>query len=257
MNILEQICHQKIIDVTKKKTKIDYEKKIKIQKRRKFLEKLLINKKDKFNLIAEIKRASPSRGEICKKFELKEIALDYAEAGASCLSILTEENFFLGKLEYLSFVRNIVELPLLRKDFIIDEWQIYESYFFGADCILLILAIIDDNQASRFYEVAKELNLDVIVEVHDNDELQRALKLKVECIGINNRNLKTLKINLDTFKKLSKRIPENIIKLCESGIKNNTQVRRFSKEGADGFLVGESLMVSNNIKKQTVELIKK
>ena len=117
----------------------------------------------------------------------------------------------------------------LGKDFIIDEWQIYESYFFGADCILLILAIIDDNQASRFYEVAKDLNLDVIVEIHNYDELQRALKLKVECIGINNRNLKTLKINLDTFKKLSKKIPKNIIKLCESGIKNNTQVRRFSK----------------------------
>ena len=146
--------------------------------------------------------------------------------------------------------KKIVDIPILRKDFILDEWQIYESYFYGADCILLILAILEDNEAKRFYEISKELNLDVIVEVHDETELKRAINLNVECIGINNRNLKTLKIDLDTFERLSKKIPKGIIKICESGLKSNKQLRYYTKMGADGFLIGEYLMASNNLKKK-------
>ena len=257
MNILKKICNKKIEDIKKLKKEIDYKKKIKIVKKREFLKNLLEKKTDRFNLIAEIKKSSPSKGDICLNFQPLEIALDYQKAGASCISVLTEENFFSGSIHFLSQIKKVVDLPLLRKDFIVDEWQIYESYFFGADCILLILAILDDKQMLHFYKIAKELELDVIVEVHDDQELERALKLKVECIGINNRNLKTLKIDLNTFKKLSKKIPKDIIRICESGISKNSQIREYTSYGADGFLVGESLMSSANIKKETLKLIKK
>ena len=237
MNILEEICQKKIYEINKLKKTINYKNKIVISKRRDFLKKLIEEKKNKFNL--------------------NQIAQDYENAGASCLSILTERNYFQGDINYISRVKKITDIPILRKDFILDEWQIYESYFFGADCILLILAILEDKEAKKFYEVSKELNLDVIVEVHDEFELKRAIDLKVNCIGINNRNLKTLKIDLDTFKRLSKKIPKGIIKICESGLKSNKQLRDFTNMGADGFLIGEYLMSSENIKKKTIEIIKK
>ncbi len=257
MNILNKICEDKLIEINKLKKKFDYHKKIQDIGRKGFLDKLVKFDEFKYNLIAEIKKSSPSKGEICKNFDPVNIAEDYEDAGASCLSILTEQNFFKGKLSHISEVRKRVKIPILRKDFILDEWQIYESYYFGADCILLILAIIDDKKASRYYNIAKELKLDVIVEVHDLNELNRALKLNVECIGINNRNLKTLEIDLNTFSNLSKKIPENIIKICESGISKNYQLKKLTENGADAFLVGEYLMSSDKIKDKTRELIKK
>ncbi len=257
MNILEKICKKKLEEIIKLKSSINYKNKIKFKKRRGFLKNLIKKKNDNFNLIAEIKRASPSRGEICKNFQLNRIALDYQSAGASCLSVLTEKNFFLGDISFISKVKEIVEIPVLRKDFIIDKWQIYESYYHGADCILLIVAILKDNDLKQFYNLAKELNLDVIVEVHDLEELERAIKLECNCIGINNRNLKTLKIDTNTFKKLSKKIPKKIIKICESGISYNSEVKDLSKYGADAFLVGESLMSKRNIKLETKRLISK
>ena len=257
MNILQEICQKKIYEINKLKTNINYKNEIVISERRNFLKKLINEDNNKFNLIAEIKKSSPSKGEICKNFNLDQIARDYEKAGASCLSILTEKNYFRGDINYINRVKKIIDIPILRKDFILDEWQIYESYFYGADCILLILAILEDKEAQRFYEISKELNLDVIVEVHDEAELKRAINLNVECIGINNRNLKTLKIDLDTFKRLSKKIPKGIIKICESGLKSNKQLRNFTKMGADGFLIGEYLMASNNLKKKTIEIIKK
>ena len=257
MNILQEICKKKIFEINRLKTTINYKKKIIISERRNFLKELIKEDKNKFNLIAEIKKSSPSRGEIRKEFDLNQIAKDYEEAGASCLSILTEKNYFQGSINFISRAKKIIDIPILRKDFILDEWQIYESYYFGADCILLILAILEDKEAKRFYEISKELNLDVIVEVHDEFELNRAINLKVECIGINNRNLKSLKIDLDTFKRLSKKIPKGIIKICESGLKSNKELRDFANMGADGFLIGEYLMASNNLKKKTIEMIKK
>ena len=257
MNILQEICQKKIYEINKLKTNINYKNKIVISERRNFLKKLTNEDRNKFNLIAEIKKSSPSKGEICRIFNLNQIAQDYEKAGASCLSVLTEKNYFQGDINYINQVKSIVDIPILRKDFILDEWQIYESYFYGADCILLILAILEDNEAKRFYEISKELNLDVIVEVHDETELKRAINLNVECIGINNRNLKTLKIDLDTFERLSKKIPKGIIKICESGLKSNKQLRYYTKMGADGFLIGEYLMASNNLKKKTIEIIKK
>ena len=257
MNILQEICQKKIYEINKLKTNINYKNKIVISERRNFLQKLTKEDNNKFNLIAEIKKSSPSKGEICKKFNLNQIAQDYEKAGASCLSILTEKNYFQGDINYINQVKKIIDIPILRKDFILDEWQIYESYFYGADCILLILAILEDNEAKRFYEISKELNLDVIVEVHDEAELKRAINLNVECIGINNRNLKTLKIDLDTFNRLSKKIPKGIIKICESGLKSNKQLKDFSNMGADGFLIGEYLMASNNLMKNTIDIIRK
>ena len=257
MNILEEICKKKIYEINKLKTTINYKNKIVISKRRDFLKKLIEQDKNRFNLIAEIKKSSPSKGEICKKFNLNQIAEDYENAGAACLSILTEKNYFQGDITYINRAKKIIDIPILRKDFILDEWQIYESYFFGADCILLILAILEDKDVRRFYNISKELNLDVIVEVHDETELKRAIELKVDCIGINNRNLKTLEIDLNTFKRLSKKIPKGIIKICESGLKSNKQLKDFSKMGADGFLIGEYLMSSENLKKKTIEIIKK
>ena len=257
MNILEKICIAKSEEISYLKKSVNYKKKIKLTKRRKFLKNLIKIKKKRFNLIAEIKKSSPSKGEICKKFNLLEIAKNYEQAGASCLSILTEKNYLSGKISYLQKVKNEVKIPILRKDFIIDEWQIYESYFFGADCILLILAILDNKKAQLFYNIAKELGLDIIVEIHDFKELKRAIDLRVDCIGINNRNLKTLKIDINNFKRLSKDIPENVIKICESGLNENYQLKELSKYGADAFLVGESLMASEKIKLKTIELIKK
>ena len=257
MDILKKICMAKSQEITFLKKSIDYKKEIKLSKRREFLKNLIKKKTKRFNLIAEIKKSSPSKGEICKKFNLLKIAKYYEEAGASCLSILTEKNYFSGEIDYLQKVKNEVKIPVLRKDFIIDEWQIYESYFFGADCILLILAILDNRKAQLFYNIAKELGLDIIVEIHDFKELKRAINLKVDCIGINNRNLKTLKVDINNFKKLSKDIPENVIKICESGLNENHQLKELSKYGADAFLVGESLMASERIKLKTIELIKK
>ena len=166
-------------------------------------------------LFFEIKKSSPSRGIIRKNFNLSKIAQSYESAGAKCISILTEKNYFGGDIDYIKQVKKVSSLPILRKDFIIDEWQIYESFYSGADCILLILAILNDEKVLKFYKIAKDLGLDVICEVHDQDELSRVLKINVECIGINNRNLKTLKINSDTFNILSKSIPKHIIKICE------------------------------------------
>ena len=257
MNILEKICKEKKLEIVKLKNLIDYKDKIALKKRRGFIESLIKFKKDKFNLIAEIKRASPSKGEICKKFELSKIATDYEEAGASCLSILTEKNFFSGDISFINKVKEIVKIPILRKDFIIDEWQIYESYYHGADCILLILAILNDEKAKKFLNLANEINLDVIVEVHDINELRRAIKLKPNCIGINNRNLKTLRIDINTFKKLSKEIPDGILKICESGLSKNSELRDLYKHGANAFLIGESLMSSSNLKLRTSRLIRK
>ena len=256
MSILKTICSKKLDEVNflKKKKIFDKNKKIRC---RGFLKNLIKKNDEIYNIIAEIKRSSPSKGVIREDFNLIEIANSYEHAGVKCISILTEKNYFGGNLSYIEKVKEYTSIPILRKDFILDEWQIYESFYAGADCILLILAILDDKTVTKFYKIAKELGMDVICEVHDYNELSRALKIEVECIGINNRNLRTLKINLETFNILSKSIPKDIIKICESGIDSNVQLNQFSTKGADAFLIGESLMKSSNIKKKTQDLIKK
>ena len=256
MNILDQICKIKLEEIDLLKKKIKFAKSPKVQPK-KFLEELIKVNKINFNVIAEIKKRSPSKGLIRKDFKLYEIAKEYKNAGAKCLSILTEKNYFEGDITYIKKVKEKVDIPILRKDFILDEWQIFESFYSGADCILLILAILDDDKLKKFYNLSQELGMDVICEVHNTEELKRTLKLNVRCIGINNRNLKTLEINPETFNILSKKIPDNIIKICESGINNNKQLYEYSKNGADAFLIGETLMKSENIEIATKNLIKK
>ena len=255
MNFLEKICKikQKEIESLKKYYSIESFLSLeRVIKKNGFFSCLM---KDKINLIAEIKKKSPSAGLIKSNFDIIKIANAYKNAGAECLSILTENKFFGGKIEFIDKVKKKVDIPVLRKDFIIDEWQIYESFYYGADCILLIAAILDDKQIVKYTKIAKSLKLDVILEVHDEIETNRAIDLGADCIGINNRNLKTLQVNIDNFEILSKNIPKNVIKIAESGLTKNEQLLELKKKGADAFLVGEFLIKQENILKSTRELI--
>ena len=193
-------------------------------------------------VIAEMKKASPSQGLIREKYEPEVIAKNYEQANAACLSVLTDEPFFHGSLEHLSLVRACVDLPLLRKDFIIDEYQIYESRYGGADCILLISAALTQNQLHDYHQLAIELNLDVLVEVHTLNEMESALKIGPNLIGVNNRNLETLKVNLEITKRLSTEVPEEIVVVSESGIKSCEDVKKIISYGVTTFLVGEVFM---------------
>ena len=197
------------------------------------------------SVIAEIKRASPSQGLIRENFNPKDIAQSYQASQATCLSVLTDAPFFQGCLEDLSSVREVVDLPLLRKDFIVDEYQIYQSRFYGADCILLIASVLSDIQLKEFKEIAQELNLDVLVEVHDRPEMDRAKDLGFSLIGINNRDLKTFKVNLETTINLSEDLQDKII-VSESGIKTKEDVKKIMSSGTRTFLVGESFMRASN-----------
>ncbi|NVN13020.1 MULTISPECIES: indole-3-glycerol phosphate synthase TrpC [Nguyenibacter] len=193
-------------------------------------------------LIAEIKKASPSAGILRPEYDPAGIAADYEKAGAACLSVLTEGSCFHGCAEDLQRVREASRLPILRKDFILDPWQVHESRIIGADCILLIMAALTDTEASELLDIARGLDMDVLVEVHDEAELNRALALDTSLIGINNRNLKTLKTDLETTIQLTPLVPPDRIVVSESGIRTHEDVVRLSEIGASGFLVGESLL---------------
>ena len=220
-------------------------------------------------LIAEVKKASPSAGVICKNFDPVRIAKEYEAAGASCLSVLTDEKFFQGSLDNLRQIRAAVKLPLLRKDFIIDERQILEAIEWGADAILLIAAILTDAQLFKFHSLAAEAGLAVLVEVHDEAELERALKISPALIGVNNRNLKTFTVDLGTTERLVARLKSSAgaphaldrrdacptLLVAESGIHTRADVDRLKKCGAGAILVGESLMRGGDIRSKIRELI--
>jgi indole-3-glycerol phosphate synthase len=210
-------------------------------------------------LIAEVKKASPSAGVIRPDFDPVRVAKEYEAAGASCLSILTDEQFFQGSLDYLKQIRAAVNLPLLRKDFIIDERQILEAVKWGADAILLIVAILSDSELQRFHELATDAGLSALVEVHDEGELERALAIDCRLIGVNNRNLKSFSVDLGTTERLATKIfaarsPDDILLVAESGIYTRADVERVAKAGAGAILVGESLM-RGDITKKAAELI--
>ena len=193
-------------------------------------------------LIAEIKQASPSAGVICDPYDPAAIARAYEAAGAACLSVLTEERFFKGEVAHLKAARAAVALPALRKDFILQEWQVFESRLIGADCILLIMAALGDGEASDLLGLARALDLDVLIEAHDEAELERALALPCSLVGINNRNLRTLRTDLATTERLAPMVPPDRIVVAESGIATRADVLRLAKAGASCFLVGESLL---------------
>ncbi|MCK5719879.1 MAG: indole-3-glycerol phosphate synthase TrpC [Thiomargarita sp.] len=197
-------------------------------------------------IIAEIKQASPSKGILRENFNPIAIAKSYQQNQATCLSILTDQTFFKGSNQYLQEVRKICNLPILRKDFIIDAYQIYEARAIGADCILLIVAILDDAQLHSFNELAVELELDVLVEVHNEQELSRALALNTPLIGINNRNLKTFTTDLMTSLNLLPKIPAKHIVISESGINNSKQVNSLRNAGINTFLVGSAFMQADD-----------
>jgi indole-3-glycerol phosphate synthase len=193
-------------------------------------------------LIAEIKKASPSKGIIREEFIPADIAQSYAEFGAACLSVLTDVQFFQGSVDYLKQARASCQLPVLRKDFMIDAYQIYESRCMGADAVLLIAACLDDAQMKDMEAIAFGLDMAVLVEVHDQAELERALKLKTPLIGINNRNLKTFEVSLDTTLALRSQVPADRILVTESGIHTREDVLRMGASGVNAFLVGEAFM---------------
>ena len=193
-------------------------------------------------VIAEIKKASPSKGVLCEDFIPADIAQTYAEHGAACLSVLTDVQFFQGQVDYLKQARASCQLPVLRKDFMVDAYQIYESRSMGADCILLIASCLDDAQMKDFEAIAIGLDMAVLVEVHDGAELERALKLKTPLVGINNRNLKTFDVSLDTTLGLRARVPADRILVTESGIHTRDDVLRMGAAGVNAFLVGEAFM---------------
>jgi len=234
------------------------QKKIEVEKNRKKSRSLAasLRKPGEVALIAEIKKASPSKGLIREDFDPGEIARIYSTSGASAISVLTDKEFFQGSPEYLSTARSVSKLPLLRKDFIIDPYQIYEARLLGADAILLIMAVLTDREAGEFQGIAAGLGMDCLVEVHTADELKRALALDAQIIGINNRNLQTFKTELETTFRLREMISDpNITVVSESGINTRDDVLKLKEHDVHAMLVGEALMRESDIAKKVAELL--
>ena len=205
-------------------------------------------------VIAEMKKASPSQGLIRRNYEPSELAKQYQRMNAACLSVLTDEIFFKGSLEHISIVKETVNLPVLRKDFIVDEYQIYESLHIGADCILLIVSALSKKELKEFNNLASDLGLEVLVEVHNKEEIERALELNPKLIGINNRNLETFEVDLRVSIDLSKEIPADILTVSESGIKSPMDVKNLKSSEINVFLVGETFMRAKDPGQELQEL---
>jgi indole-3-glycerol phosphate synthase len=255
--ILDQIISHKREEIKRDKAitpSAELEKRLaSAPKPRKF--KAAISKPNKINLIAEVKKASPSKGVIREDFDPVKIAKLYESNGASALSVLTDEKFFQGSLSHLTQIREAVKLPILRKEFIIDEYQVYQSRVFGADAILLIVACLTLDELKRLYNLATDLKLDSLMEVHTVEELKTALEVGCEIIGINNRNLKTFHTDINTTFKLKELIPDDKIVVSESGIYSASDVKLLKSCGINAILVGEALMREEDIGKKVRELV--
>ena len=220
-----------------------------------FYDSLLTASKTGYGLIAEIKKASPSKGLIRTDFDPEVLAKDFEEGGATCLSVLTDTPSFQGSKDYLAKARQATSLPALRKDFIYDIYQVAEARALGADCILIILASTSDAQAIELEEAAFSWGMDVLIEVHDVGELERAAELKSPIIGINNRNLKTFETTLNTTRDLSRRVPEGRLIVSESGLTSQENLADMAAYGARCFLIGESLMRKENVRQATQHIL--
>ncbi len=257
-NILEEIYQHKLVEVRNRKKELSVQE---ICARSKCLEKSFKQQKNFFlalkeksdngeiGLICELKKASPSHGLIRKDFNHIEIAKAYEKAGATCLSILTDEKYFQGHNQYLQEVASISNLPILRKDFMVDTYQIYEAKMLGANCILLIVAMLDDKKLCELEQCALDTGLSVLIEIHDEAELQRASRLKSKLLGINNRDLKTLKVDLQNSLFLAEKVSSDYVLISESGIKDRLDIELLQQAGINCFLIGEHFMRQENITK--------
>lgn len=247
MNMLDKICEDKRTHVAARRQSLPFPeleaRLVDVLPPRGFLARLRTIREEKGHaIIAEFKRASPAKGPIRPGADPADIVHLYESAGAACLSVLTDTPYFQGQDEDLARARAACALPVLRKDFLIDPYQIYESRMLGADCVLLIMSALGQEQAQDFLMTAKALGMDVLVEVHDRPELESALEIGANLIGINNRNLKTLAVSLQTSCDLSNLIPPDVFAVSESGISTRTDIATLTRAGFGGFLIGESLM---------------
>ncbi len=261
-DVLDRICADKRRHIAAQQAKVPLsalqEKIAKASPPRGFLERLRASVRGGHDgLIAELKKASPSKGLIRDDFDPANLARAYEAGGATCLSVLTDAPYFQGADEYLMQARNAVQLPVLRKDFMLDPYQVHEARAIGADCILLIMAALSDAQASELEAAARELDMDVLVEVHDRPELDRALALKSRLIGINNRNLKTLEVDLRTAEALATHLPAAATGVCESGLRGPEELARMRRAGLHCFLIGESLMRQNDVTAATQAILRR
>tara|TARA_Y100001970_G_scaffold274924_1_gene375437 strand:+ start:867 stop:1661 length:795 start_codon:yes stop_codon:yes gene_type:complete len=263
MSILQEIKKYKLDFVKNQKNRISQSEiidncnDISSEEKNIFSKKLIVESNSQISIIGELKRSSPSAGNIVdKSIDLINIAKKYEENGISCISILTDEKYFNGSNDDLINVKENISLPILRKDFIVDEYQVYESKMIGANCLLLILSILDDSAAHMYEEISFKLGLDVLIEVHNEEEMKRAEKMKSPLIGINNRNLNDFSVNLNNSIKISRSVKSDKIIIAESGINTRKEIDHIRKNSCiDTFLVGESLMKSSNLSENVRNLI--
>lgn len=259
MNKLQEICATKQEEVREAKQRVseaELLRQMALQSAPRGFEKALQDaSRRNIGLIAEIKKASPSKGLIREDFAPADHARAYQAGGAACLSVLTDEKYFQGHRDFLVAARNACALPVLRKDFMIDPWQVLEARAMGADAVLLIVAALDDQQMADIEQAAIDLAMDVLIEVHDEAELERAIRLQSRLIGINNRNLKTFQTDLSTTLKLAPIVPNGSLVIAESGITNSADVARLVEADIRSFLVGESLMRHDDVEEATRNLL--
>ncbi len=251
--ILKKIIKKTKEDLEKRKNESDFKKFLKLKRDFRDVKKALKSTPDNpYRIIAEVKKASPSKGVIREDFNPIEIAKIYNET-ADAMSILTEPHFFQGSIEYLKEINNFSKIPLLRKDFIVDEFQIAEAYGAGADFILLIAKALETNELKKLYDFAKNIGLEVLFEIHDEEDLQKALEVGAEIIGFNHRNLKTFEMDMDLSKKLIPKLPKGVIVVAESGINSPKIIKKLHQNGVDAYLIGEHFMRQNNIKQEILK----
>jgi indole-3-glycerol phosphate synthase len=251
MNVLKEIvgnCHKRLEGLKKSKPLSEEQVCIFLEGKKGKLTSFsrVLSRSDQINIIAEVKKCSPSKGLLKDIFDPLEIAIDYENNGASALSILTEERYFLGSIEHLKIVQQSTSLPVLRKDFIFDPYHIYESVIAGADAVLLIVAVLSVEQLSQLIQMAGHFKLEVLVEVHNAEELKVALDCGAKVIGVNNRDLNTFEVDIKTSLDLAEKIPESIVSISESGIKSSDDIQILKQAGFNAFLIGESLIKTDS-----------